>query len=321
MEKNVELRVLEALAVRGVPVDEAALSNLRAGYEGEQKFARAVVEFGLSHLMWVEDYWFKVGNGPKRQPDFLLILPYEWVAIDVKNYQSRFEYREGKCYLNGGTTPMDNIVVAAQNRNQSLQKVAREVAGNISVRSALVFINENCHVYQDDMPCDVELVPRTLLKPFLEQYLGTGVVKDWLRDRTLSVLDKYQTEYGFEVKGLRVEQFGELRRGIVCGGCGQYGLVKNKLHIHCPHCGAEEATGDVVKRHALQLRLVFYDNPEMVTIKNVYELMGGGITQRTVRTYMYKQFKVVNKARASYYDIDLSAKKSVTLLSDGISSV
>ncbi|UUX35103.1 nuclease-related domain-containing protein [Fundicoccus culcitae] len=305
MEKNIELRVLEAMAVRGVAVDENHLQKLQTGYEGEAKFATLVVEFGLSHLMWVEDYWFKIEDGPKRQPDFLLVLPYEWIAFDVKNYKTSFEYREGKCYANGWSKPMDNIVSAAENRNENLQQLAREVTGNISVRSALVFINENCHVTYDRMPNDVELVPRTLLRRFLEQYRHTPPLKDWLVQKVSVVLDTYRTEYGMPFEALKVEDFASLRKGIVCGGCGFCGTERDKSQIICHQCGNKQTISEIVRYHTIQQRLLFYDNPEMVTTRHLYELMGKQITIRSIRRYMGNHFKVVNKGKSSYYQVDI----------------
>lgn len=308
---NHELLVLKAQLSRGMSVNEGRLKALQSGVDGEAKFRAFVLEQNLEHLIWIEDYWFQEDERPKRQSDFMLLLPYEWLVIDVKNYQTSFDYRGGKCYLNGWPDPMDNVVVLAQNRNQQLQRLANMVAPNITVRSALAFINENCHVTQDNTPCDIDLIPRTRLRVFLEQFRATPTPSQRITDSSFHTLNKYLCDYGFSFSGLKVEQFAELRKGVICGNCGAYGMLIIRSHVKCSVCGNVESKRDVVYRHALQLRYLFYDNPEMVTVGNLVKLMGGEISYATVRRIMYELFTVTGRGRASIYPIELEGKREL----------
>ncbi|MGO4936254.1 nuclease-related domain-containing protein [Fundicoccus sp. Sow4_H7] len=311
---NHELIVLKTKLSRGIKVNKSRLKALQAGVEGEAKFREFVLAQKLDHLLWIDDYWVQIEESPKRQADFILILPYEWLVIDVKNYHTSFEYREGKCYSNGWPEPMDNIIALAQNRNQLLQRIANDITQNITVRSALVFINENCHVTQDNTPCDIELIPRTKLRIFLEKFRATKPVHQWLADKTFEHLNKYHCEYGFPFCGLKPEEFSVVKKGILCGDCGSYHMEISKLFVKCLNCSKKESKRDVVHRHAIQLRYLFYDNPQMLTVKNLVALMGGEIPQRIVRMHMYNLFKVVNRGSASYYPIDLSRKSQLKLI-------
>ena len=88
-------------------------------------------------------------------------------------------------------------------------------------------------------------------------------------------------------------------------------LLDYNKHLNC---SKKESKRDVVHRHAIQLRYLFYDNPQMLTVKNLVALMGGEIPQRIVRMHMYNLFKVVNRGSASYYPIDLSRKSQLKLI-------
>ena len=118
-------------------------------------------------------------------------------------------------------------------------------------------------------------------------------------------LDNFRVPYGITFTQLAPREFGSVWSGILCGECGGRGCERRKYSITCSVCGKDEMLGSVILRHAVELRYLFYNNPEMVTAGNIFALMGGVISIKTIRRHLATRFPLVRQSNTHFYQINI----------------
>ncbi|UUX35111.1 nuclease-related domain-containing protein [Fundicoccus culcitae] len=304
MKKNDELIVLEIMEQRGVLFNEAQktrVHNLRQGYKGELEFKKWYDSHCNKRWIFVGDYWFEFKA--RMQADSILISPRQWILIDTKYYDAAFEYKNDVCYINN-VAQEKNIFDSVKEKTRRLAGIAAKVDTRIQVRPVVVFIHENCHT-TFDASLTVEAIQRTQLARFFNSIRVVDEMPDSLLQKVMSQLEFYRRPYGFPVDALKPEGFEYVRAGTRCGGCGGFNVEKNRSGLSCKKCGRHESLQEVVYKHAYELRYLFYHHPEMVTVNNLYRLMNGTISLKTIRKHMNTNFVLKRQSNIWYYEINI----------------
>ncbi|UUX32735.1 nuclease-related domain-containing protein [Fundicoccus culcitae] len=304
MNKTKQHKILEHMAARGMIKDqtlEQKLNRLKSGYEGEIAFVKWFNQYNHSYWKLEVDYWFDKDG--RKQIDDILMATHRWIVVDVKNYFGKFNYLKGDCLLNGFTMGTD-IFDELETKTKKASQIAAEVSRNIQVDSAMIFIGEHCQVDLDCVP-KAQVVMRNELFQFIDGLEFAEPMADWLQKKVATKLDFYRTDERPPDIALEPKQFEELKKGIRCGKCSGYNMTANKLWITCMDCGKKESYKETICRHAIELRYLFYYYPEMGTTKNIYELMGGKISKRSIRRYLSIEFTPSNGGNGCYYAVKL----------------
>ncbi|UUX33469.1 nuclease-related domain-containing protein [Fundicoccus culcitae] len=308
MKKSNHLMVLEYMERRGMLVDADAKSQLYAmqkGFEGELAFAALFERFANQDWLLIYDYWF--ASGKKKQIDFLLLSSAVWFQIEVKNYEGRFEYKTGECWHNGKLLD-ENLFSNMEERARRLKKIAAGVSSKIQVRSIAIFINEFGQTYFDETFTG-EAINHLQIKDFFWSIRNVQKLPAWLEDKVRLALEEERGTYAIAFKGLDPGVFELVRQGVCCDGdesCGGFHAVRHQQYSFiCQKCGKIESLADVIARHAVELRYLFYDYPEMVTAGNLYLLMGGAVSKIAIRKHLSAKYDLVRVSNTHYYRINI----------------
>lgn len=308
MQKNTELLQLEILTIRHITLDEKQKLRhwlLNLGFIGEKEVDGWIHDFGDAFWMVVYDYWFYYQK--KMQADFLIIKEKQWLLLEVKNFDGKFEYKNHECIMNSRVMN-DNFIVNMSNKIRRIKNIAHEISPDIEVVSAMIFINEHCQVEMNH-PVDFEIILRNQFKQFLKRFVNhssTPLPHEYI-ERVRTVLNQYATDSPFQPTGLLPDQFAKVKKGITCQECHSFETVASKKKIVCKLCGHKELKAAAIIRSTKQLRYVFFDHPEMITTTNVFDFMGGKVSLATVRYTLAREFQRVGLTKSSYYLVDLPA--------------
>lgn len=303
MKKSNHLMVLEAMGQRGMLDEEGKrqLYAMQKGFEGECEFARLFERLANQDWLLEYDYWFE--QGKRMQADFLLLSSLLWIQVDVKNYEGRFEYKNGQCWHNGKLLA-ENFFANMTERERRLMKIAHKLDTRIQIRSVAVFINEFGQTFFDESFTG-EAVCRHQLREFFWSIKNINKMHTSGEANVRRMLDNFRVPYGIGFTGLAPREFGSVWSGILCGECGGRGCERGKYSITCSVCGKDEMLGSVILRHAVELRYLFYNNPEMVTAGNIFALMGGVISIKTIRRHLATRFPLVRQSNTHFYQINI----------------
>lgn len=304
MKKSNHLMVLEYMERRGMLVDADAKSQLYAmqkGFEGELAFAALFERFANQDWLLIYDYWF--ASGKKKQIDFLLLSSVVWFQIEVKNYEGQFEYKAGECWHNGKLLD-ENLFSTMEERARRLKKIAAGVSSKIQVRSIAVFINEFGQTYFDETFTG-EAINHLQIKDFFWSIRNVQKLPAWLEDKVRLALEEERGTYAIAFKGLDPGVFELVRQGVCCDACQGYTVDREKFGVKCSKCGKHEKLSIVILRHAVELRYLFYDYPEMVTTDNVYRLMRGAVGKHSIRKYLSANFTLIRQSNKHFYKIEI----------------
>lgn len=305
MQKSTELIQLEILEVRLVDLDEKQKRrswSLKLGFIGEAEVELWIKKYGNKHWHLIHDYWFY--NKKTMQADFLIIKENQWLVIEVKNFDGKFEYKNHECTINHRLMD-DDIMMSMSSKVSRLKRIASEVSAEIEVLGAMVFINEHCQV-EIEQHVDFEIILRNQFKNFLKRhndFMAMPLMPDHF-NQVQKVLNRYVTKNPFQPTGFPVENFGLLRKGVTCKDCHSFDIDLSMKNVTCRDCHSKELKSDAILRSAEQLRYVFFDNAEMVTTRNVYEFTGGQISQGTIRKVLGNSYRKNGSTKAAYYEIE-----------------
>ena len=282
---------------------EKEFYNLEQGFRGENEQLEWFKKYGSEHWHYVSNYWFN--HGKLMEADMLVISEQEWLVIEVKNYHGLFEYKDRECYINGRLMS-DDQVAKMNHRLNRIRHIAAEVSSEIKVVGAMVFINEHSDVRLENGN-EFDVVMRNQLQRFIRKFRERNdyPLSNQKFDRVFRILKKHQATSPFVPKSLPLESFAELRKGITCKACGSFETQSKYKSIKCRSCLTTEHKHEAALRTAYQLRYMYYDHPEMLTRRNIYEFCGKLISERTISRALTSRYKIIGATSSLYYDIQI----------------
>lgn len=305
MKKSLELKYLEVLNNRQMLNTENVKNRyykLILGYEGEREVYIWVKKYGSEDWLIFYDLWFEMGNG--TQADFVVVSDTTWFLLEVKNYDGHFRYEQGVCWLNDFQFK-DNVMSRMDQRVLKLQLIADELKSGIKVVGAMIFVNEHCSV-QVDQALNFDIVTRSGLKKYLTQmkYANSGKLSAEYVELSRSLIAKYTGESPFKPMALDFDAFDEVPKGITCEHCHSFHTKVRHQSVLCHSCGVTESKTAAIIRSAKQLSLLYFDKPNVVTRKNLFEFMGGKVSGVSIYKALSKNFEMKGAGNAYYYRID-----------------
>ena len=264
------------------------------GYEGEILFDRYIEKLNVPCLI-LKDIWLKV-DGNKVQIDFLLITDKVVYIFEVKNFSGNFYYRNDSLYLDSEMevfNPMNQI----KRSKIILTKVLRSFQKNITIESAIVFINPKFVLYQGTPEKDF----------ILFNQLETRLAK-LKREITVPTQQSHQLvkrildeQYPEEVRYEDLPEYEEntLRKGITCQKCHSFSLKDTRQLCICLECGYTEKISDAINRSVKEYQLLF--PYKEITKNSIHRWMGETYSPQRIRRVLLKHYSLKGEGKASYY--------------------
>jgi hypothetical protein len=291
-----ELRIYKSLESRkDLKVKEKVYyAGLEKGFIGEKLFDEWLAP-ALDHRILLPDMQF-MPNTTFVQIDTVLLTSKVIYSFEVKNY-------EGDHVLEGGNLLRIADRSDAKNPNLQLKRnepVLRSILDNlgcqIPIQSIAVFVNPRFHLY--NAPVDLPIIYPTQLERFIEKL-----------KKTPSFLKRDHTELGKKLISSTVAKnpyiqlpqyrYDELRKGIVCPGCGMFYREYVRSTLTCGFCGGRESAHSAVIRSIEEFKLLFPD--VRVTVSLAMDWCSIVKSPETIQKILVSNYNLIKMGRSSHY--------------------
>lgn len=292
-----ELQIIRVLDARmKLTADEKQhYLNLKKGYEGEVKFDSLTTS--LDSQFYVLNDLLLESNNTTFQIDTLLITQEVLIPCEIKNFEGDYFYQNDNFHLCHSkkeiTNPLHQFIRIETLLRQYLQKhgFPFQIKGN------LIFINPTFFLYQ------APLNEKIVFHPQLTSYLnGLRKKNPKLNDHHFKLAEHLVKAHITDPPFNRIPdyQFGELRKGIICGVCQSFQLTFQGRSIVCKNCGMLESIEDAVMRSVREFKMLFPDGK--ITTNDIYEWCRIIHPKKAIGRILKKNCKTVGYGQWTYYD-------------------
>lgn len=265
--------------------------KLEKGFEGEQLFDKWLEQFSHDRFI-LNDLLFEVNN-TTFQIDTLLITQETLYQFEVKNYEGDF-YVDGENWFANSGKEIKNPLLQLLRSESLLRQLIQNLGINIPIKSYLVFMNPEFHLYQ--APRNLPIIFPTQLNRFMEK-LNKNQSKLNGRHKKLAeqLLSKHIIESPY--KRLPKYEYAELVKGIVCPNCQSF----LDATLTCANCEYNEDTTSAILRSAKEFNMLFPD--KKITTNSIYEWCNKNKSKRTILRILSNNFQYVGYGKSGYYII------------------
>lgn len=168
---------------------------------------------------------------------------------------------------------------------------------SMEVRSFIVFVNDEFALY--NLSRDLKIILPGQIKRFLkslsrETYSEVSVNKvELLLENQL-----LKSKYDFNVD-LRYE---DMTRGVTCGSCNGWMIVKNKTTMICKSCTYEEKVDDAFRRCLEELNILFPNHK--ITVNSAMDWTDHVFSISKTRRLLNKICTQHGKSRGTHYKLE-----------------
>lgn len=292
-----ELKLLRMLKARGGLVDESRFWNLEKGYRGEVLFDKWFSELDGEWIV-VNDLLLEYA-GSLFQIDSLVIGADRVYLFEVKNFEGDFYLDEGRWMSSISNNEIKNPLLQMQRCETALRQLLRSLGYQFSIEASLIFINLEFTLFN----CSPRLpfVFCSQLNRFSKKLLKQSSSSARLNTRHSRLAEKL-CELHMEkspYERLPEYKYEDLRKGIVCVGCGGMGVRHERKMLICNECDFKEEYKASVIRSITELMSLFPERP--LTSKNIFEWCNGLVTLRSIQRILIKNFSLEGFGRSSHY--------------------
>lgn len=298
-EVAVQLEFLEFLAARSKlsKKDEQLLERLRAGKMGEEIVLNYMNTFGARNWKVLQNIW--VDYNGTFECDLILFTSNAIRLFEIKNYDGKFHYKDGSCFLNG--LPLSsNSLSQTLRATINLENIAKEVSFPGKIAGSLLFVGEHNEVEIASSTPAIDIVNRSQLKLFIHK-IAFEEARDYRRfpiDPFIARLKKYKTANPFCPELLSPSEIQKLRKGIRCEHCGNFCLRIEKFYAYC-RFGHIESRNKAVLRTVNEYRK--FVNTDTFTRKEIEEFLDHQVSTKYLVNILSEHFTMVYKNKYTYY--------------------
>ena len=295
-EMTAELLMLDALHNRMTlpPQDRKNYVHLQKGYEGEQQFDHLLGGLECDHIQ-LHDLLLEY-SGTVFQIDTLLITKEKIFVYEVKNYQGEFFFEQEK-FMKYPHQEIMNPLHQIGRSAPMLTQLLRKLGFNLPIQFHIVFINLEFTLYHADKN------PTIILPTQLNQHLR-------LLHEITTRLSQNHHRLAEKLVELHLEKspyqkrpeytYDEIRKGIVCGGCGLMEVELKGRKYYCAYCNWTEQVSTVITSSIKEFQLLFPE--KKVTVSTIGDWCGGTVSLKTISRVLNQNFTRKGKMRWSYYE-------------------
>lgn len=293
--ESAELRTYRSLNTRmelAVP-DQKLCEYLESGYEGEKILDRWIEHAGEGLIL--NDLLFATG-GSHYQMDSLYIAPQKIYLFEVKNL-SGDHYIEKEEWISCATkSEIKNPILQLKRCESLLRRQLQILKCSLPVEAYVVFVNPEFHLYH--APLHSPLIFPSQWNRFSQRLKNVRLHNGYhskLAEKLLSLhVEKSPYERRPEFR------YEELRKGIVCGGCGRVGMeVINATNLICRKCKNSERFKEGFLRSLEEFRLLFPER--QVTTNQMYEWCRGIKDKRAIQRVLSENLNRIGYGPGSQF--------------------
>ncbi|NMH71460.1 NERD domain-containing protein [Bacillus sp. RO2] len=290
-----ELKLLRMIKAREGLVDDSRYWNLEKGYQGEMLFDK--------WFSGLEGEWMVVNDllleyaGSLFQIDSLVIGGDRVYLFEVKNFEGDFLFEKDRWY--SGSKEIKDPLLQMQRCETALRQLLRSLGYQLPIESNLIFINPEYNLY--NCPPKLPIVFCSQLNRFSTKLLKQSSGSARLNTRHSRLAEKL-CELHIEkspYERLPEYRYEELRKGIVCVGCGGMGVRHKYRTIECKMCGSKEDLDIALVRAINECCSLF---PQMkITTKIIHDWIGEMVSKKVIQRVLHINFSLIGHGKSANY--------------------
>jgi ribosomal protein S27AE len=296
-EMSDELKILMALDNRmELPEKEKQhYRSMKKGFEGELQYDDWMNALEPEHLI-LNDLLLEV-NGSLFQVDSLVIFQDMIYLIDVKNHEGDYYYdSSGKLWTIFGKEVKDPLLQLK--RSESLMRQLLHTLGhNTTLKACVLYINPEFALLQ--APKDEPIILPAQQNRFMKKL---NSFKSKITARNTKLAEKLLSLH-IPVSPMAREplyEYGELRKGVFCLGCGEVMVDYKRPDLICTRCGTTEKRKAAILRNIKEYRLLFPNRK--ITTNEIFDWCGYSVPKRTIYNILQQNLKVCGSNNSTYYE-------------------
>lgn len=294
-----QLEILQILQHRKYTTSQQnyLYQRLQAGRNGENAVIEFINRYGKNHWLGIQNLWLNYNNN--FEIDLLLMSRNTCYLFEIKNYNGKFVYQDGSCYLND-VLLSNNCVSQAVKTYTNFKNLMKDLSPKIKVKGAIIFIGEHNEVNIKSNISHIEVIRRYELKNYLEnisknesQFSQNISPKSIIR-----FIENKETTNPYSPTPLDPEELTYLHKGIYCEKCKSFDINIYKYYITCA-CGWSEEREKATLRTIEEYCALNYD--KNIKRSNIEEFINYQASDKYVLNILKKNFTMINKNKFTYY--------------------
>lgn len=301
-----ELLYYRALAKRAVLNKQEQLKFRMAerGYEGECLYDEIFNLVGHDNVYIFRDVYLKIENS-SAQYDGIIITYNGAVVNEIKNYAGDYRYENGQ-WFNGSRRLSDDGITQVTRAANKLVNLGSISGLPLAATGKVIFPNDDFRLTTDDEKIWGKIVVRSALKKYLRgfRYENSG-------GRAASIVKLIDSSIAENTYLTMQANMDRLRKGIYCGSCGNFKLIKTRYHRQCAGCGTKESNETHLLRVMSDYKYLFYG--ERMTRRRLMTLVDDEFHPEVLRRAFTKYCHINRKGKNTeytfkYYDFEEAMK-------------
>ena len=303
-----QLCYMHALVRRLHPADEefpdyhARLSNLEAGFYGEQRTDRELADFSIPHRHYLlHNMELLNPQGFTHQIDTIVFTPHFLLILEIKNMTGRLFYKPGhfefgRIRQDGATENFNDPFEQAYRHQLLLESLLRSWNIHMPVEYAVVITNQNAVLDESlrELPIfHVSGLRRSINRLFIKypEPRLTDAVFEQASKRLMAALHRTRPK--------RRVSPDRLKKGVLCPRCEFQNVMQyTARNWHCKSCNTKDKTA---LRQALDdYRLLINDQ---ITNKAFREFVGIESISAASKILLRLGFEKIGDKRGAFYII------------------
>lgn len=262
------------------------------GFFGECLYDKLFDEVGHDNLYIFRDIYLETGK-TGAQYDSIIIADDMITVNEIKNYSGEYYYKNGRFIKNNEVIP-DNPFSQADRAVGKLYRICRDAKISADINSKVIFPNDDFKLYSEDDSIWKNIVIRMNLKKYFRQFKDSYNTEK--AERLVSVIRSHISENPYFIGSSNI---GRINKGLYCGKCGDFNLIKTRYHRQCPGCGTKESNETHMLRVMSDYKYLFYGKG--MTRKSVLELIDNEFDKKVVYRAFLKYCEAHKKGNKTYY--------------------
>lgn len=273
-------------------VEKSWFKTFQKGFEGECLYDEIFEDVGHDDVLVYRDLYLKLGKSV-TQYDALVINDDGIIVNEIKNYTGEYKVEGGDWFRNGQRISEEPL--AQLNRAVGkLIGLRNSVNGNFGISGKLIFVSDDFYLQTDDNSLWGKIVVRMNLRRYLREFRGGKISNK--SQFIVRLLSENIVENPYIDNNVDEER---LRKGIYCGQCGSFNLIKSRFHLVCSSCESKEVNETHLLRAMSDYQFLFYGKP--MTRTAFMNFIGYSLTSRVVYRILLKHCYVNKKGNQTAY--------------------
>lgn len=272
--------------------EKGRLQAYQKGFAGECLYDKLFEDVGHADVLIYRDLYLQIGRSV-TQYDALVINDDGIIVNEIKNYTGEYKVEGGNWLRNGRGISEDPVAQL----NRSLGKLIRirnDVNGSFKIDGKLIFVSDDFYLQTDDNSIWRKIVVRMDLKRYLRS-LGGGVIGNKAQYIARLISERIVENPYYEGK---VDD-DRLRKGLYCGKCGSFEMLKSRFHLVCHGCGSKESNETHLLRALADYQCLF--NAKPMTSTAFFNFTADSLSSRIVYRILSKHCLVDKKGNSTTY--------------------